>query len=123
MIEDIIEEAVVEEVVEIAQEVPKLNGEFTLEPGEIHPMASYACSFIFDVKKKKRTWKELISGLLYSASKGDRNANICLGTLNRIEKDEQVEHTYVLGLAWYIFEWIGKDIHNKITSSVKAKKR
>lgn len=69
----------------------------TLEVGEMHPMAPEAFKYI-----KQNISTEDIEAMASCAIEGNRLAEVCLGTYNRIENGEPVSDRYVLGLAWFI---------------------
>ena len=70
----------------------------TLQPAEPHPAAFNAFEYIRKIKPS-----ELLStkeALASNAIEGNRLAQVCLGTLKRIENLEPVSDRYLLGLAW-----------------------
>ncbi len=77
----------------------------TLKVGEFHPMASSALEYIkgylFEEPTRIFSLKESMASC---ALAGNRCAEICLGTLNRILNGEMVGDRYVLGLAWFLIE-------------------
>jgi len=73
--------------------------EATLEIGEVHPMAPNAMKFV----KENITMMD-IESIASCAIEGNRTAEICLSTYNRLERGEPVSDRYLLGLAWFIKE-------------------
>jgi len=71
----------------------------TLEVGESHPCASGAIEYI-----KQNMSPMHVESIASSALSGNRTAEVCLGTYNRLLKNEPVSDRYVLGLAWLIME-------------------
>lgn len=74
----------------------------TLNLGEPHPAASMAMDYIRSIP--------FIELMLYqeafatNAIEGNRLAEICLGTLNRLLHSEPVSDRYLLGLAWAVMK-------------------
>lgn len=75
---------------------PPLNTE--LNSGEFHPLAPAA----FDYVKRQGVPKllQMQEALASVALSGNRTAEICYGTLNRILTGQGVSDRYVFGLAW-----------------------
>ncbi len=69
--------------------------------GETHPCAHDAFAY---VKLKLVSSPMLLESLSSCALSGNRTAEICLGTVNRILKGAPVSDRYVLGLAWFLLE-------------------
>ena len=70
----------------------------TLEIGEFHPAATNAFRYIKSLGfRELMMWQESFSS---SAIEGDRLAEICGETLERILNGQPVSDRYVLGLAW-----------------------
>ena len=101
-----------ETVVELKQQ--KINGDHTLEPGVLHPMVYPACIFVNEIRlKKKRIWSAIKRSFIKENS---ISSLMCLETMYRIERDDNIDHIYVFGLAWAIFEFLSADPINKATS-------
>ena len=79
--------------------VDKNMTEATLKAGEFHPMAPSAMAYV----KANITMID-VESMASCAIEGNRNAEICLSTYNRLEKGEPVSDRYILGLAWLIKE-------------------
>jgi len=71
----------------------------TLKPGEPHPAVEYAREYLFG--KDLVGW---IEPLASCAIEGNRLAEICLETLQRLLKKEPVSDRYLMGLAWMIWK-------------------
>lgn len=80
-----------------------MKNEATLEEGEVHPIAPSAMAWF-------REWK-LLQGFNYglvreaiasTALSGNRLAEICNSTMDRLEKGEPVSDRYLLGLCWFL---------------------
>lgn len=74
----------------------------TLKPSEPHPAARSALNYI---RKIPLTDLLLYQGAFATnAIEGNRLAEVCLGTLNRLLHFEPVSDRYLLGLAWTLME-------------------
>ena len=71
--------------------------EATLELGEVHPLAATALAY---VKANIRFID--IEAMTSCALSGNRAAEICLSTWNRLENNEPISDRYIMGLAWLI---------------------
>lgn len=72
----------------------------TLAEGEYHPAAKSAMWFIKGIPVSDLgLWHEALASVAIS---GDRNAELCSETLNRIITGQPVSDRYLLGLAWTI---------------------
>ena len=95
-----------------------------MKEDEIHPMAEFACRFILKHKSKKSEWKKIKNSLTpIEGTTANRLGEICLETLNRVERDEYIDQVTALGLAWYIIEFLAKDAVALTAKSLNAKKR
>jgi|GEM_PF-1583155 len=74
----------------------------TLNPGEIHPAAQDAMAYIRSVPTQVHFngLFNLVEVFASVALSGNRNAEICGETLQRILNGEPVSDRYILGLAW-----------------------
>lgn len=70
--------------------------------GEPHPMARDAFAFIR--KQGAENLLMLAESLASCALSGNRTAEICSGTLDRILTGKPVSDRYVLGLAWFMMQ-------------------
>lgn len=71
-----------------------------LEPAEFHPAALSAMEFMNSISyEEKARWQESFSSC---AIEGNRLAEICSETLNRLMTGQKVSDRYLLGLAWTI---------------------
>ena len=71
-----------------------------LHPGEFHPAALSALEWIkaHDVKELCLTQEACAS----CAIEGNRTAEVCSGTLDRLLTGKPVGERYILGLAWFM---------------------
>lgn len=78
----------------------------TLDENEIHPAAHSAMKFVKDYLIKDLANAFILKEALASLSiSGDRIAQVCSETLDRIMRGESVSDRYLLGLAWTIREF------------------
>jgi hypothetical protein len=70
----------------------------TLKIGEVHPASKSAFRYI---QARAYRWVEPLASC---AMEGNRMAEICSETLDRILRKEPVSDRYVLGLAWALME-------------------
>lgn len=73
----------------------------SLEEGEIHPAAHNAYAYI---KESLGLRPMLVEAMASCALSGNRMAEVCLGTLERLRNDDPVSDRYILGLAWMLKE-------------------
>ncbi len=73
----------------------------TLSTGEPHPQSHSALAYI---KVRLMTDPSLRESLASCALSGNRSAEVCYGTMERIRNGEPVSDRYVLGLAWLLKE-------------------
>lgn len=73
----------------------------TLAVGETHPAARNAYSYI---KHFMVTQFHILEAFASCAMAGNRMAEVCYETLNRIRNNEPVSDRYILGLAWFLKE-------------------
>jgi hypothetical protein len=79
--------------------------EHTLGPTEYHPAADSAMAWLKGYMVEHRHDYLLAKEALAStALSGDRQAEICMSTIDRLAKGEPVSDRYLLGLAWTIME-------------------
>ena len=71
--------------------------EATLEIGEPHPMAECALKYV-----KEHLTAMDVEVMASCALSGNRTAEICLSTYNRLIAGESVSDRYLMGLAWFI---------------------
>lgn len=76
----------------------------TLKEGEYHPAADYAKSFILSIPfNDLLRWAESFASVAMS---GNRLAEVCSETLDRLMGAQPVSDRYLLGLAWIIRDGI-----------------
>lgn len=75
----------------------------TLKTGEFHPSANSAMVFVREQLSSPHIFytKEALAS---NALSGNRLCEICIETLDRVEKNEPVSDRYLLGLAWFLKE-------------------
>ena len=85
------------------------NSRATLNPTEPHPAAKSALNYIRTIP-----YTDLVlyqEAFATNAIEGNRLAEVCLGTLNRLLHSEPVSDRYLLGLAWTLKE-MRRDEHS-----------
>jgi len=75
--------------------------EATLKDNEPHPASTIALNFIRE--QGFTDWCILKEALASCAIEDNRLAEICLSTVNRLEKGEPVSDRYLMGLAWMVY--------------------
>ena len=83
----------------------------TLEIGEVHPSAHNAFEFIKEYLLENKDLFTLKESLASCAISGNRLAEVCGETLNRIYEGKPVSDRYVLGLAWFLKEMSEAEYH------------
>ncbi len=78
-------------------------GEHTLNSGEAHPMAYVAAEYI-----NENMEPALVESIASTALSGNRTAEICWSTWERLQKNEPVSDRYILGLAWFVRQTKGR---------------
>lgn len=78
----------------------------TLNEREFHPAASSALYYVED-KLFNKNGKIIIETLSSCALAGNRGAQICYGTIKRLQSGLPVSDRYLLGLAWTIHKMEG----------------
>lgn len=72
----------------------------TLEQTEQHPAAFMALDYIRTIPLQELLLKQ--EALATCAIEGNRLAEVCLATLNRLLNKQPVSDRYLLGLAWFL---------------------
>ena len=73
----------------------------TLKEGEAHPSSYSALEFIKAMPFEELCkWRESLASC---AIEGNRSAEVCHATLERLLENQPVSDRYLLGLAWMIF--------------------
>lgn len=78
--------------------------ENSLKEGEFHPAAHSAYEWY-----RQLDWKKLAiakEAIYSTALSGNRNAELCASTLNRLDKNQPVSDRYLLGLCWTLKDLI-----------------
>lgn len=70
----------------------------TLETGEVHPASYEAWDYIKKLDPSRYCIH--IEALTSAAMSGNRLAELCMGTIERLKNKEPVSDRYLLGLAW-----------------------
>lgn len=96
-----------EQIEELEEETPR----GTLKVGEVHPMAHSA----FEYVKNFLTMNNMgliVESLASIALSGNRNAEVCLETVQRIMAGDVVSDRYLLGLAWMFKQMEENETHS-----------
>lgn len=84
--------------------------EHTLNENEPHPAAELARVWFNEWKKKNPERYIMVRESIASSSlSGNRMAEICNSTLNRIENGQQISDRYLLGLCWFLQAYFNND--------------
>lgn len=77
----------------------------TLRDGEPHPSAASAFQYVKDymIADPKR-WIMTMEAFASTAISGNRNAEVCLSTIQRLNNGWPVSDRYVFGLAWSLMQ-------------------
>jgi hypothetical protein len=78
--------------------------EATLEPNEYHPIANSAMAWYNTWKMDTVKYMMTKESLASTALAGNRAADLCLSTMNRIEVGQSVSDRYLLALCWMLRE-------------------
>lgn len=70
----------------------------TLETVELHPASYDAWDYIKNLDPLN--YCKHIESLSSAAMSGNRNAELCIGTIERLKNKQPVGDRYILGLAW-----------------------
>lgn len=74
-----------------------------LAPSEPHPSAHQAYLWFHQsVVDNPIRYVQLKESIASTALSGNRLAQVCLGTMNRLEAGEPVSDRYLLGLVWFM---------------------
>jgi hypothetical protein len=77
-----------------------MNDRTEIPAGEYHPAADSAMAWLKGYMMQYPVDLMHKEALASSALSGNRLAEICLGTIDRLAKGESVSDRYLLGLAW-----------------------
>ena len=75
-----------------------------IKEGEYHPSADNALQWFNHWKQNPKKYFMAREAISSTALAGNRLAEICSGTLDRLEKGEPVSDRYLLGLCWFLKE-------------------
>ena len=73
--------------------------EATLEPGEVYPMSHNAMVYV-----RENLDILTMEAIASTALSGDRTAELCNSTIERLFRGDPVSDRYLLGLAWMLKE-------------------
>lgn len=84
--------------------------ETSIKEGEYHPAADLAMNWYnaFKIAQPKRYFR-IVEALASNALSGNRLAELCTSTINRLEKGEPVSDRYLLGLVWTLRDLFEND--------------
>ena len=87
-----------------------MANEDTLQIGEPHPAARDAMRW-FNGWRMANTLRYMMAreAIASTALSGNSLAQVCDGTLDRLEKGEPVSDRYILGLAWFLKEMLAEE--------------
>lgn len=78
--------------------------EATLNPNEYHPIANSAMAWYNAWKTDLVRYSQTKEALASTALSGNRAADLCLSTMNRLEAGQAVSDRYLLALCWMLRE-------------------
>ena len=82
-----------------------MTDESIIKEGEYHPAADSALSWFKEWKKRDfEGYLRMREAIASTAMAGNRLAQICHGTLDRLEMGAPVSDRYLLGLCWFLRE-------------------
>lgn len=81
----------------------------TLNDWEVHPSCVSAYRWLNELVVADPMRYTLLKGAIASnAMTGNRMAQICYGTMKRIDEEKPVSDRYLLGLCWFLRELVDK---------------
>ena len=90
-------------------ESPQVIDESVIKPGEHHPAADHALAWFKEYQMLHPIdWLMMKESIASTALAGNRLAQICFGTINRIDNDLPISDRYLLGLCWFLRESLEK---------------
>ena len=95
-----------------------MNEEATLKEGEYHPSADSAMAWLkwFMIDDPQR-WMIIKEAIASTALSGNRLAELCHSTINRLSEGQPVSDRYLLGLAWFIRDNFERDSNEETIHS------
>ena len=100
-----------------------MEDDTTLKVSEIHPSAQTAFVWFHQtIVSDPMMYVMLREALKQTALKGNRLAQVCYGTMLRLDKNEPVSDRYLLGLCWFIRDFIEQKTAQEITKKEITKK-
>lgn len=83
--------------------MPDNDGLGTIQEGEYHPAANSAMEYV-ESRMADPSWLIICESFASVALSGNRTAEICYSTIDRLNNGEPVSDRYLLGLAWTLKE-------------------
>lgn len=95
-----------------------LDDPSTIGPDEFHPAARAAYRWLkgFMITNKEQ-YMEYKTALAVAALSKNRQAQICVGTIERLRKSQPVSDRYLLGLCWTILYMHNTEAIEKVASA------
>ena len=92
------------------------NKEATLEEKEYHPVAPSVLTWYRDWKLRRGfdNYMKVREAVASTALAGNRLAQICHSTLERLDKGEPVSDRYLLGLCWFLRDNFNDDHESNV---------
>lgn len=78
--------------------------ESELALGEPHPSSKAALTWYNRWRLNIKEYALTVESLASTAIEGNRLANVCLGTIKRLENNTPISDRYLLGLVWFLKE-------------------
>lgn len=83
----------------------------TIRDGEYHPAANMAMNWYREIQlTKPREYMIAREAIASTALSGNRMAEICWETLDRLDNGRPISDRYLLGLCWFLMELINQPI-------------
>lgn len=77
----------------------------TIKENEYHPAVDSAMAWLKEFQREKpHEWAKIKESIASTALSENRLAEICHGTIQRLEDGEPVSDRYLLGLCWFVRE-------------------
>jgi hypothetical protein len=78
------------------------DSEYTLNPGEYHPSANLAMNYLKSRMLDPYKWNLLVEAIANSSLASNRIAQLCYGTIKRLEEKQPISDRYLLGLVIFL---------------------
>ncbi len=93
-----------------------MNDDSVIKEGEYHPAANDAMAWFKDWQIADPVrYMEMREAMACTALSGNRLAQICHGTFERLATGQLVSDRYLLGLCWFLRDAIGKEDEDENT--------